>query len=124
MAKMQVPWSGFYGDYNEATVNNNVPEKAGIYLLWVKLKNGKWQCFYVGQADNLRIRLLQHLSDNEKNKCIKTNVSDFLCGFEFALVGRQAERDGLEKYIYEFYSPECNIISPPDVDPIEVNFPD
>lgn len=123
MTKMQITWSGFYSNYTESTVKNNVPEKAGIYLLWVKLTNGKWRCFYVGQADNLKTRLLQHLSDNEKNECIKTKVSKYTCGFEFALVGKQTDRDGIEKYLYDYYKPECNKISPPDVDPIEVNLP-
>lgn len=66
MARMQITWSDFYSSYTETTVKNSVPEKAGIYLLWVKLTNGKWRCFYVGQADNLKTRLLQHLSDSEK----------------------------------------------------------
>jgi len=123
MAKMKLNWSGFYSSYTETNVKNNVPEKEGIYLLWVKLKNGKWKCFYVGQADNLKTRLLEHLSDKEKNECIKTNVSKYTCGYEFALVSKQADRDGIEKYLYEYYSPECNKISPPDVDPIEVNLP-
>lgn len=123
MAKIQLTWSGFYSSYSETTVKNNVPEKAGVYLLWVKLKSEKWKCFYAGQADNLKTRLLQHLADSEKNECIKTNVSNYVCGFEFALVGRQADRDGIEKFLYDYYNPECNKISPPDVEPIEVNLP-
>lgn len=55
---MQITWSAFNSSYTETTVKNNVPEKAGIYLLCVKLTNGKWRCFYVGQADNLKTRLL------------------------------------------------------------------
>lgn len=58
MTKMQITWSAFNSSYTETTVKNNVPEKAGIYLLCVKLTNGKWRCFYVGQADNLKTRLL------------------------------------------------------------------
>lgn len=120
---MQLTWSGFYTPYSESNVNNYVPEKAGVYLLWVKLHNGKWTCFYVGQAENLKTRLLQHLSSSEKNDCIKTHVSTYTCGFEFALVGRQADRDGIEKFLYDYYKPECNNISPPDVESIEVNLP-
>jgi Nuclease subunit of the excinuclease complex len=123
MAKIQLKWSGFHSSYNESNVNTYALEKAGIYLLWVKLKDDKWRCFYVGQADNLKTRLLQHLSDTEKNECIKTHVNKHVCGFEYALVGKQADRDGIEKYLYEYYNPECNKISPPDVEPIEVNLP-
>jgi len=104
-------------------VTSNVPEKAGIYLLLVKLKSEKWRCFYVGQSDPLNTRLLQHLSKDEKNECIKTNVQKYICGFVFTLIAKQEDRDSIEKFLYEYYKPECNIISPPDVDPIEVNLP-
>ena len=63
------------------------------------------------------------MSDSEKNECIKTNVSNYICGFKFALVGKQADRDGIEKCLYDYYNPEWNKISPPDVEPIEVNLP-
>ena len=122
MAKQQVEWSDF-NDLTEENINASVPQKAGIYLFWVKLVNGNWKCFYVGQADNLKTRLLQHLADSEKNECIKTNVQKHICGYEYCLVGTQASRDGIEKYLYETYSPECNKISPPNVNPIEVNLP-
>lgn len=123
MAKMNISWSGFY-TYSEANVKINAPEKAGIYLLWVELNDSKWKCFYVGQAGNLKKRLLEHLSDSEENECIKNKVKKYSCGYEFAVIGKQADRDGIEKYLYEKYKPECNKISPPLVDPIEVNLPE
>jgi len=58
-----------------------LPAKAAVYLLWVKLKNGKWRCFYVGQASDLDNRLLNHLSDDEENECIQNKVSNYICGF-------------------------------------------
>ncbi len=109
--------------YTQTTVSNFAPEKAGVYILWVQLMSNSWKCFYVGQADNLKKRLLEHLSSNEDNPCIKNKVSKFVCGFSFALVPRQDDRDEIEKYLYEHYKPECNRISPPDVKPIIVNLP-
>lgn len=123
MAKKQIEWSGFRNSFTEDDIKRNVDEKAGVYLFWVKLKNEKWRCFYVGQANNLKTRLMQHLSDSEANECITTNVSKYVCGYEYTFVGRQIDRDGIEKYLYDYYNPECNKISPPEVVPIEVNLP-
>lgn len=63
------------------------------------------------------------MSESENNELIKTNVSKYICGFKFALVGKKEERDGVEKYFYDNYNPECNEVSPPDVNPFEVNLP-
>lgn len=119
---MKITWSGFHSSYTESEVKRHVTTEAGVYLLWVKLKTGKWQCFYVGTAKNLEIRLLDHLSDDEENECIKDNVSKCICGFEYAEISKQNDRDGVEKYLYDYYSPECNQIDPGG-EPIEVNLP-
>lgn len=119
---MQLNWSSFHSTYSESGVTAYVPTTAGVYLLWVKLKNGKWRCFYVGQAKNLEARLLDHLSEAEENDCLKTKVSKYVCGFEYAAVGRQEDRDGIEKFLYDHYSPECNVVDP-DCAPIPVNLP-
>lgn len=109
---MEVKWSGFFTPYSQEKVKLNATESAGVYLLWVKLKNEKWKCFYAGQAKNIKQRLLNHLSDNEENDCIKENVSKYVCGFEYAIISKQADRDGAEKYLYNHYSPECNNVDP------------
>jgi len=118
---MKITWSSFHNTYNEAEVKAHVPRSSGVYLVWVKLKDGKWRCFYVGQADELQKRLLDHLSDSETNECIKKQLSQYICGFEYAEVSRQSERDGIEKYLYDHYKPECNKADPGGK-PIEVNY--
>lgn len=123
MKKKSVVWSTFQESFTEANVKLNAPKGAGIYILWVRLKTKKWSCYYVGQASNLQSRLLDHLSDSEENKCIKDNVSKYTSGFEFTPVANADERDGIELFLYDHYSPECNEISPPKVEPIEVNLP-
>ncbi len=79
-------------------------------------------CFYVGQAANLENRLCDHLSDDEENECLRKNVKDYICGFEYAKIGRQTDRDGVEKYLYDHYRPECNEVDPGGK-PIAVNLP-
>lgn len=119
---MKVTWSGFFTPYNKEKIENNATTSAAVYLLWVKLKSDKWRCFYVGQASNIHDRLLDHLSDEEDNECIKENVSKFICGFEYAVVTKQSNRDGIEKFLYDYYKPECNKVDPGGT-PIEVNLP-
>ena len=120
--KMKVTWSGIFSPYDENTVKRFAPTSGGVYLLSVKLKNGKWKCFYVGKAANLRERLLDHLSEGEENECIKKKVTDYICGFEFAEVSREIDRKGIEKFLYDRIKPECNQVDPGGSS-IEVNLP-
>jgi len=122
MKKLQITWNKFQ-DYKDIYVSNFVPERAGVYVLFEKCATG-WKIFYVGQADNLKTRLLEHLSDSEKNLCIKETVKNVKCGFTFATVGEKSNWDGIEKYLYERLKPRCNQIAPPDFEPIEVNVPE
>ena len=120
---MQVIWATFQEELNEGNVRKNVPEVAGVYLLWVKLKNEKWKCYYVGKAENLQARLLEHCNVNEQNDCIKNNVQNHISGYEFANVSKQSDRDGIEKFLYDHYEkPECNK-QDPGGSPISVNPP-
>jgi excinuclease UvrABC nuclease subunit len=118
----KIIWSSFFTPYNEENVNKATTQ-SGVYLLWVKLKSDKWNCFYVGQTINIRSRIFEHLSPNEENECIKDNISNYICGFEFAVVANQSDRDNIEKFLYDYYKPECNKISPPSNLPQEVNLP-
>ncbi len=104
---MNLEWMPFR-TLTEDNVRSLAPSRPGVYLLWVKLKNGKWRCYYVGQAQDLRQRLLDHLSKTEPNACIRNHIENHISGFEFAEVSTQADRDGVEKYLYDHFSPECN----------------
>lgn len=70
------------------------PNGAGGYLLWVKLKNDTWHFYYVGKAGDLESRLLEHLSKNEPNKCIKNNVQKYNSGYIYAKINNQVDRGG------------------------------
>jgi excinuclease UvrABC nuclease subunit len=118
---MQITWSGFHS-LNDNNVKQNVPSQAGVYLLWVQLKNEKWRCHYVGQAENLQERLLAHCSQDEQNDCINNNVQNYTSGYEFAKVSKQVDRDAIEKYLYDYYKPQCNK-QDPGGRPMEVNLP-
>ena len=104
-------WSAFHTPYNEAEVKKHVPAKAGVYTIWVNYKSGKWACFYVGKADNIQSRLLDHRGDNEPNPCIKENVK-YKCGFSWIEITTESERSGAEKYLYDTLKPECDKTDP------------
>ena len=104
---MQVTWSVFQ-ELNQGNVRRNAPETAGVYRLWVKLMSEQWMCFYVGKAEDLQSRLVEHCSVNEENDCIKNNVQNHTSGYEFAKVAKRSDRDGIEKFLYDRYKPECN----------------
>ena len=118
---MNVEWSAFRNlDYT--SIKAYVPVSAGIYLFYVKLKDETWRCYYVGQADNLEQRLLDHISSNEQNECIKNHVSNHVNGYRCAKIGRQGDRDGVERFLYDHFKPECNKIVPSG-SPMGVNLP-
>jgi len=114
-------WSGFHTPYNESEVRKYAPTSAGVYTLWVNYKSGKWGCFYVGKADNVESRLLDHLATEEPNECIKGNVK-YKCGFMWIEITTETERSGAEKYLYDVLKPECNQIDPGGT-PLRISLP-
>jgi len=99
-------WSTFF-DYTEASVKKLAPTGAGVYRLCYK-KDDKYYVFYIGQSDNLERRLLEHLSSNEQNVCIKKYLRENICYMQWIAVSTQAERDKAEEEQIFQYAPACN----------------
>ncbi len=120
---MDINWKGFHLSLDEKEVKQHVPTQPGVYVLWGKLPTGKWHTLFVGEAENLRDRLLRHLSESERSADLKKHISMRQCGFEFALVDHPRFRKGIEKYLYDLYDrPECND-GDPGGEPIRVDLP-
>jgi excinuclease UvrABC nuclease subunit len=120
---MQVTWSPKFKDYSEKAVDLATPEKPGIYLIFVSQNNRtSGRLIYVGQSENLRDRLVEHLSDNEPNEALRNHLSEHICWFQFTPITKQSERDGVESFLIRRLRPECNT-QVPTYDPIEVNLP-
>jgi excinuclease UvrABC nuclease subunit len=99
-------WSNRYL-YNEDNVKKHATTSGGVYRLIYK--NGdEYYVFYVGQSDDLERRLLEHLSNNESNECIKKHLRGYTCYFRFIEVSSSSERDRIEKEEIEKYKPSCN----------------
>ena len=99
-------WSNRYS-YTEKNVKAHAPNKAGVYRL-IYQKGDKYHPFYVGQSDDLKRRLLEHLSASEQNACIKRHLREYSCFFRFLEVSTQSERDRIEKEEIAKFDPPCN----------------
>ena len=98
-------WSLKY-EYTEDKVNKVVPKQAGVYMLMYD--STKYYVFYVGQANNLERRLLEHLYDSEPDLCIKRHLREHTCYCMWLEVSSQSERDKLEQALISKYKPSCN----------------
>ena len=93
--------------YSEENVKRTVGASAGVYRLSSERDDGHYRPFYVGQAKDLRERLLQHLGDAEPNDCIRSERKK-PCSFRIVYVANQADRDKLETATIREHSPGCN----------------
>jgi hypothetical protein len=119
---MKIVWSQF-----QALNTNNldaVPDKAGIYLLWTKLAGQSWRLVYVGEADSLQPSLRRLLTPAEPNAEVRRKVKCCVTGFEYTVQPDPEVRQGVSKYLSQYYSPECG--STPvsnEVIEVKVNLP-
>ena len=103
---MYLNWSKFNMPYRERYIKNKVPAISGIYMLYVQMENEKWDCFYVGNSENLHESMVVHL-DEKNHPQIKENVNDYVCGFEYAALDDADERIAACKYLFDKLNPEC-----------------
>ena len=89
-----------------------LPSFAGVYRLSYKDSDGTIYVFYVGQADSIQLRIIQHLSVDEENICIKRVLSNYTCYLRYARVNDSRVRSGAELALYRHYLPSCNLIEP------------
>lgn len=113
--------------WTKLTVANETAAKAvgdnlaGVYRLSYLADNGSYYIFYVGQSEDIRKRLLEHLLSNEKNACVKNYLATKKCFFRYAKVTKNYIRDAVEKQMYKQYEPSCNEQEPEGRDDVRVN---
>ena len=108
--KIHLKWSAFIG--YEKWDSEKVPESKGVYKYFVRLEKGGRKIIYVGEADNLRERAVQHLAKSEKNKCLKEKLDKIKWDFRYALLSLKADRQDAEQALYDKHKPKCNTIRP------------
>ena len=76
-------------------------------MISVQLEDGTRQIVYVGQAGKLRERLLDHLSPNEPNDCLREHQK-YVTDCRWLELSGQGRRDDEELAKIQKYQPECN----------------
>ena len=103
---MYLNWSKFNMPYKERYLKNKVPATSGIYALYVQMENEKWDCFYVGNSENLHETMMSHLEETD-NPRIRENIKDYVCGFEYAALDDEEKRASAIKYLFDKMKPDC-----------------
>lgn len=99
-------------------LTSNLP---GVYRLSYKADDGNYYVFYIGKAEDVKKRLLEHLSPSEQNVCIKNYLATKECFFRYAKITEAYIRDAAEKQMYKQYEPTCNDREPEGRDDVKVN---
>ena len=95
---------------------NKVPEKPGIYIISTQQEiDHEYEVKYVGHAENLRKRALEHWSKNESNIRLKDHIAEeYIMKLNYSEVEDLEDREGMVLYIYNYYNPPLNIEAPPE----------
>ncbi len=101
---------------------SSLKEKPGVYrLVYLDPKDNNYYVFYVGQADNLKYALAQHLPWRETNPHLAYYLKNFKCFFRAASVQEKSNRDRTEVALYKHFMPSTiKIIT--NLQPATVNF--
>jgi excinuclease UvrABC nuclease subunit len=94
--------------YDDGTVRRVAPNAPGVYRMTYLANDNKQYVFYVGQAEDLESRLLEHLQVSEPNGCIREMVRSVQCRFQFVIVRSKFDRDKLETDEIARWNPKCN----------------
>lgn len=106
---------------SEININAIGEDLAGVYRLSYLADNGDYYVFYVGQSENIKKRLLEHLSSKEENVCMRNYLTTKKCFFRYAKVTKSYIRDAAEKQMYKRYEPSCNELEPTGRNDVKVN---
>ncbi|HEY7404334.1 MAG TPA: GIY-YIG nuclease family protein [Candidatus Angelobacter sp.] len=94
-----VTWDGTAGFlFNRASIAANAPEASGVYALF---NEGVW--LYIGEAQNIKERLLQHLTNSHNPDVTKANPQ----WFAYELVA-PVFRVGRQNLLIASFCPTCN----------------
>lgn len=120
MSKIQLTWSKLIPLKNEEI--EKLGDIGGVYRISKRADDGSYYVFFVGSADNIKERLLTHLSDGETNSRLKNylqQTGDFV--FRYAVIEERSIQEAVEKQMYKHYLPEYNLEEPKSPLALEAN---
>lgn len=120
MPKIQITWSKLI-QFDKESIEK-LGDGGGVYRISKKAPDGKYYVFLVGSSENIKEKLLSHISDDEKN----IDLKDFLLrggdfSFKYAVIKEKDTREAVERQMYKRYVPEYNQEEPKSSLDIEAN---
>ena len=94
---------------------------AGAYRLSYQHDDGNIYVFYLGQSNDIKTRLIKHISNDEDNICVKNFVSTKKCYFRYAEIPQDDVRKATLRLMYKKYAPPCIEKMPEGREDIQVN---
>ena len=120
MENWELTWTKLVS-FDKESIESLPNDLPGVYRLSYEADNGERYVFYVGQSENIKDRLLEHLSSDEENVCIKNYLSTKECFFRYAEISEASIRSATERQAYKHYEPVCNDKKPEGRDDIKLN---
>jgi excinuclease UvrABC nuclease subunit len=120
MENWTLTWTGLI-PLNETSIEEIPENLPGVYRLSYKDTDGNYYVFYVGQSENIKKRLLEHISNSESNVCMRNYINSKECIFRYAKVNNDYVRNAAEKQMYKHYEPTCNEKEPEGREDVQVN---
>lgn len=118
---MELDW--YECEYNEKAVKEFIEEKGGVYLIVLRQEDRSRKVRYIGKAEKLRTRLLEHFSEEEPNKCLsnyaKGNYEKYMI---WVYIPLEEDRKNIEYTLYKKYTPKCNE-KEPEGKIVDISFP-
>jgi len=108
-------------ELSDNSAKNIADNLQGVYRFSYKATDGNYYVFYIGKADDIKKRLLEHLSPSEQNVCIKNYLATKECFFRYAKITKDYIREAAEKQMYKQYEPSCNDKEPDGRDDVKTN---
>ncbi len=117
MPKIEIVWSKLLPLKNDEI--NKLEKFSGVYRLSKKKDDSKYYVFFVGSAEDIKEKLLSHISTDTDR--VKAHIAQEDCSFRYARVTDKGIREAIERQLYRHYLPELNPEEPKSSLDIEAN---
>jgi hypothetical protein len=120
MSKIHIDWSKLI-PLTEDSISK-LDNNGGVYRISKKADDGKFYVFFVGSAENVKEKLLSHISDTEENLRLKNYINQGGdLSFRWAPISERNIQSAIEKQMYNLYLPSCNLEEPRSLLDVEAN---
>ncbi len=122
MRKLHIEWQGYF-PFKGKVIRSKADDRAGVYKISKKQKDGSLKPVYVGHADSIKMRLLVHATSTD-DSCVSIELRDGGCQFRFAYLYTREDIAAVVKALYVRYAPKCNIGEslPAETEEVEINY--